>query len=58
MDISSQNTGVNQPLKVFISYSHKNLLIKQDLVRALSNNPDLEILSDDLLQPGKNGLMY
>ncbi|WP_221392587.1 TIR domain-containing protein [Dyadobacter sp. NIV53] len=41
-----------QPLKVFISYSHKDLSVKEELVRALSSNPDMEILSDDLLQPG------
>lgn len=42
-----------RPLKVYISYSHKNTSEKDDIVRALlQSSSQYEILSDDMLRPG------
>lgn len=45
----------SKPLKVFISYSHKNAGEKEEIVRSLmQTSSQYEILSDDLLNPADN----
>lgn len=52
---SSSKESTPPPIKVFISYSHKNRKEKDALSRELFNlNSPLELLSDDRLMPGDN----
>lgn len=45
----------SRPLKIFISYSHKNIREKNELVKyLLQSGNQYEILSDDLLRPGED----